>query len=148
MCDVCCRSLCYCYLVAPRCYRSIFCFLMTRRPPRSTRTDTLFPYTTLFRAPGASWPARWPGSRRSSRRYFGCRDTARLLWSGLLNGLAELRPLDYMGILGSPPRNNGACHLFHVGGGYQVDRRTVPQFGIRGRTERRRVRKEGVRACR
>src|SRR3546814_19079431 len=24
---------------------------MTRRPPRSTRTDTLFPYTTLFRAP-------------------------------------------------------------------------------------------------
>src|SRR3546814_1038538 len=33
-----------------------FFFLMIRRPPRSTRTDTLFPYTTLFR----SW-------RRSSR---------------------------------------------------------------------------------
>src|SRR3546814_15329075 len=28
----------------------IFFFLMIRRPPRSTRTDTLFPYTTLFRA--------------------------------------------------------------------------------------------------
>src|SRR3546814_2813769 len=28
-----------------------FCFLMIRRPPRSTRTDTLFPYTTLFRSP-------------------------------------------------------------------------------------------------
>src|SRR3546814_1019169 len=27
-------------------------FLMIRRPPRSTRTDTLFPYTTLFRSPG------------------------------------------------------------------------------------------------
>src|SRR3546814_9925408 len=27
----------------------IFC-LMIRRPPRSTRTDTLFPYTTLFRS--------------------------------------------------------------------------------------------------
>src|SRR3546814_16878330 len=27
-----------------------FCFLMIRRPPRSTRTDTLFPYTTLFRS--------------------------------------------------------------------------------------------------
>src|SRR3546814_111108 len=27
-------------------------FLMRRRPPRSTRTDTLFPYTTLFRSPG------------------------------------------------------------------------------------------------
>src|SRR3546814_19989995 len=30
----------------------MFCFflLMIRRPPRSTRTDTLFPYTTLFRS--------------------------------------------------------------------------------------------------
>src|SRR3546814_13089728 len=32
----------------------LFFFLMIRRPPRSTRTDTLFPYTTLFRS-GASW---------------------------------------------------------------------------------------------
>src|SRR3546814_2597241 len=30
-------------------YICIFC-LMIRRPPRSTRTDTLFPYTTLFRS--------------------------------------------------------------------------------------------------
>src|SRR3546814_15970674 len=28
----------------------VFCFLMIRRPPISTRTDTLFPYTTLFRS--------------------------------------------------------------------------------------------------
>src|SRR3546814_21171020 len=28
----------------------LFLFLMIRRPPRSTRTDTLFPYTTLFRS--------------------------------------------------------------------------------------------------
>src|SRR3546814_6322909 len=27
-----------------------FFFLMIRRPPRSTRTDSLFPYTTLFRS--------------------------------------------------------------------------------------------------
>src|SRR3546814_7617440 len=27
---------------------------MIRRPPRSTRTDTLFPYTTLFRSPDAA----------------------------------------------------------------------------------------------
>src|SRR3546814_6120435 len=35
-------------------------FLMIRRPPRSTRTDTLFPYTTLFRSfclPSAMWEA-------------------------------------------------------------------------------------------
>src|SRR3546814_9285244 len=29
---------------------------MRRRPPRSTRTDTLFPYTTLFRSRGAEDP--------------------------------------------------------------------------------------------
>src|SRR3546814_6819522 len=31
-------------------YLLVFFFLMIRRPPRSTRTDTLFPYTTLFRS--------------------------------------------------------------------------------------------------
>src|SRR3546814_12703097 len=35
------------------CYAYSFFFLMIRRPPRSTRTDTLFPYTPLFR----SYPA-------------------------------------------------------------------------------------------
>src|SRR3546814_2816676 len=41
---------------------------MIRRPPRSTRTDTLFPYTTLFRSPvrpAALHPARLPGHRRA-----------------------------------------------------------------------------------
>src|SRR3546814_6068560 len=32
------------------CVSLCFFFLMIRRPPRSTRTDTLFPYTTLFRS--------------------------------------------------------------------------------------------------
>src|SRR3546814_10274089 len=32
------------------CVDLCFFFLMIRRPPRSTRTDTLFPYTTLFRS--------------------------------------------------------------------------------------------------
>src|SRR3546814_11691893 len=39
---------------------------MIRRPPRSTRTDTLFPYTTLFRSPG--------GVAGSSRRQGGLGD--------------------------------------------------------------------------
>src|SRR3546814_14143229 len=42
-------------------------FLMIRRPPRSTRTDTLFPYTTLFRSPrrrGVELPPSRPQSRR------------------------------------------------------------------------------------
>src|SRR3546814_6753114 len=33
-------------------------FLMIRRPPRSTRTDTLFPYTTLFRSSHETYPSR------------------------------------------------------------------------------------------
>src|SRR3546814_13338710 len=32
---------------------------MHRRPPRSTRTDTLFPYTTLFRTASAETPYAW-----------------------------------------------------------------------------------------
>src|SRR3546814_16736347 len=31
-------------------YLFMFFFVMIRRPPRSTRSDTLFPYTTLFRS--------------------------------------------------------------------------------------------------
>src|SRR3546814_17709285 len=37
-------------------------FLMTRRPPKSTRTDTLFPYTTLVRS-GRRRLSRWRRSR-------------------------------------------------------------------------------------
>src|SRR3546814_20775417 len=40
--------MCFCIVVSL--YRVFFFFLMIRRPPRSTRTDTLFPYTTLFRS--------------------------------------------------------------------------------------------------
>src|SRR3546814_13166030 len=48
------------------CCSVVFCifFLMIRRPPRSTRTDTLFPYTTLFRSLWA----------QGARRRRGCVD--------------------------------------------------------------------------
>src|SRR3546814_3093394 len=36
---------------AMSCIHCCMLFLMIRRPPRSTRTDTLLPYTTLFRSP-------------------------------------------------------------------------------------------------
>src|SRR3546814_10840692 len=50
---------------------------MIRRPPRSTRTDTLFPYTTLFRSLESAecLPA-------TSRHYLPCKDS-RLLRSGM-----------------------------------------------------------------
>src|SRR3546814_12694872 len=38
-----------------------FFFLMIRRPPRSTRTDTLFPYTTLFRSTAVFIPVMFMG---------------------------------------------------------------------------------------
>src|SRR3546814_11405974 len=40
----------YAYLFSCSSFVVFFFFLMIRRPPRSTRTDTLFPYTTLFRS--------------------------------------------------------------------------------------------------
>src|SRR3546814_7356441 len=64
------------------CIFSVFFFLlMIRRPPRSTRTDTLFPYTTLFRSRplrrrwrragrrgGARTGAQYPPPPRAARR--------------------------------------------------------------------------------
>src|SRR3546814_18235172 len=35
---------------------TLFCFLMIRRPPRATRPDPLFPYTTLVRSAGEACP--------------------------------------------------------------------------------------------
>src|SRR3546814_11833907 len=43
----------------------VFFFLMIRRPPRSTRTDTLFPYTTLFRSRDKAATSRWWGELRA-----------------------------------------------------------------------------------
>src|SRR3546814_4794665 len=81
---------------------------MIRRPPRSTRTDTLFPYTTLFRSRGIAGRAnvrgkRVPpekaaapgasGARRFSRLFihFGL---GRALGLGLLAGLLVVQAWD------------------------------------------------------
>src|SRR3546814_15488711 len=62
--------LSYCLSFFPIC---LFFFLMIRRPPRSTRTDTLFPYTTLFRSCTVQVFERGaPGAARGC-----CRDRAR-----------------------------------------------------------------------
>src|SRR3546814_14978600 len=65
-----------CITVTCELCRLVFFVLMRRRPPRSTRTDTLFPYTTLFRsfaaAPDAAaqidaWQRWLMHERRASR---------------------------------------------------------------------------------
>src|SRR3546814_12691877 len=57
--------LCVCVFSFHVCmiYFSFVFFLMIRRPPRSTRTDTLFPYTTLFRSDRPSRPDAGGGGR-------------------------------------------------------------------------------------
>src|SRR3546814_16673681 len=60
---------------------NMFFFLMIRRPPRSTRTDTLFPYTTLFRS-DRSWHRADRAPRRAAdagerRRADGAADRTR-----------------------------------------------------------------------
>src|SRR3546814_20873050 len=47
-------------MVLPVSVCALFFFLMLRRPPRSTLTYTLFPYTTLFRSTFANWAEAVP----------------------------------------------------------------------------------------
>src|SRR3546814_16024489 len=78
----------------------LFFFLMIRRPPRSTRTDTLFPYTTLFRsAIGAMRAALVPGM------------TENALWS-ILNQVNAARGGEWIEtrLLAAGPRSNPWFH--------------------------------------
>src|SRR3546814_18013874 len=59
---------------------------MIRRPPRSTRTDTLFPYTTLFRSPAKA------ALLSSMEQYQGSPDMIRML-AGLQINALEYAPL-------------------------------------------------------
>src|SRR3546814_7717102 len=54
------------------------CFLMIRRPPRSTRTDTLFPYTTLFRSPIRVEAIAMPVGRRVTPSGFHAKPVKRV----------------------------------------------------------------------
>src|SRR3546814_11416076 len=72
----------------------LFFFLMIRRPPRSTRTDTLFPYTTLFRSgrvlgqrmSSAWFPVRTTVGVAGMLPVFGGFSAAQavMMWTGLL----------------------------------------------------------------
>src|SRR3546814_20284965 len=59
----------FCGVVLSSEYRCVdFFVLMIRLPPRSTRTYTLFPYTTLFRSPSAAPQPEPSGGRRHSMK--------------------------------------------------------------------------------
>src|SRR3546814_12693623 len=67
-----------------------FFFLMIRRPPRSTRTDTLFPYTTLFRSSLTMEMCDVPASAAVARRH-GVLTMMDNTWASPLG----FRPLDH-----------------------------------------------------
>src|SRR3546814_16934098 len=78
-----CLCLCLCYFISVLFVLFVLCFfcLMIRRPPRSTRTDTLFPYTTLFRSPpeggSRSLKADWQAGHHSRGSSHDFRTSAR-----------------------------------------------------------------------
>src|SRR3546814_9386816 len=60
---------------------------MIRRPPRSTRTDTLFPYTTLFRSARRTCSKPFRGRCATAWKSFRCRVTPRKKKSRLRGGI-------------------------------------------------------------
>src|SRR3546814_15129782 len=117
----------------------LFC-LRIRRPPRSTRTDTLFPSTTLFRSTTSGWDAklgRPPASHRSLRSSCHCL-RSRLALLGLLTLDYEVQGHDPHPVLDRLGRNQV--------GGDAVTAVIVHPFAPS--SEERRVGKECVSKCR
>src|SRR3546814_5405921 len=96
---------------------------MIRRQPRSTRTDTLFPYTTLFRS-GAGWKRESRAGAFSRDRRLGVGSTAHYAkWhprnpraaglERLCEGIARI----FLGnrFLGQEPRRAESCDLGGLG---------------------------------
>src|SRR3546814_20081441 len=107
---------------------------MIRRPPRSTRTDTLFPYTTLFRSP----PARVL-QEQHDRAFLSERSGPRLVHvrvrqPGAQDAVAERLPAYTRRLL--EPAHGGSQRALH---GF-----ARPAEGRGQRSEERRVGKEGV----
>src|SRR3546814_19142898 len=105
---------------------------MIRRPPRSTRTDTRFPYTTLFRSPVEIAPAR------VDRRVVPCGAPARL--TVVRGNEAALR------IVAHQPEQ-----MREQGGGHRAAHRNADAGAAErraGRAEERRVGREWFSKCR
>src|SRR3546814_12819484 len=113
---------------------------MIRRPPRSTRTDTLFPYTTLFRSPASCRPFRRSALSHHDRR--AAKSAASLHppppgTAPLAPQLPKMLPC----ATAAPPGR-----LRHRPKAAKTRRRVRSHGGVRypGRSEERRVGKEGV----
>src|SRR3546814_6073158 len=84
---------------------------MIRRPPRSTRTDTLFPYTTLFRSPRLCAVDR-AGRCSPAFQAIGADGAAGQHRANIAHGLKRNMP-PHPGVLAEPiPRHDGAAVVF------------------------------------
>src|SRR3546814_1906663 len=97
---------------------------MIRRPPRSTRTDTLFPYTTLFRSPlelPAAQPAQF--SKKISIELVGglSGDDVDDAADGIFSVERSLRATQHFDTLDVEKRRVGLSRLRKIGA-IQVDR--------------------------
>src|SRR3546814_11178844 len=113
---------------------------MIRRPPRSTRTDTLFPYTTLFRS-----PQRLREPLHILHQPFGLARHVALLQ--VVDHLRELGSLRVGHIDEDPGLRDAATVIIERGppaGAYHVE----PDRPCQDRSEARRVGREGVRTWR
>src|SRR3546814_20292818 len=80
---------------------------MIRRPPRSTRTDTLFPYTTLFRS-----VIKYPLVRFSERNHLGLLINEAMEQAGLGDCTVATETDDYGLILSSVRKIHGCFCMF------------------------------------
>src|SRR3546814_14434114 len=112
---------------------------MIRRPPRSTLTDTLFPYTTLFRSPtgaierAASATLRWrlcPSLTSETSPHAG---TARTLQPGADRGTVRLQGLGVADWRHHPGQATGDSHLSDAGTGrHRGDASNVGSASVQG----------------
>src|SRR3546814_20514842 len=110
---------------------------MIRRPPRSTRTDTLFPYTTLFRSAAIILRAL----RLVGQQVIGLGDVGEFLRRlGIVLVLVGVQFLGELAISGLDLRI--ACGLRNAQGGIGIG-----HFAPVARSEERRVGNEGVSQC-
>src|SRR3546814_9276667 len=79
---------------------------MIRRPPRSTRTDTLFPYTTLFRS------APWSSPRKTDRALASLRGSCCLHSSRRSPGPLPLLP-NMLPLSTGNGYEHEVCHVAH-----------------------------------
>src|SRR3546814_15238332 len=91
---------------------------MIRRPPRSTRTDTLFPYTTLFRSalePDVEQDQRRAPRRDRLERGIAVRRVARLIALVLEHASHEFADIEFVIDAENVERHNQVVRFLEIG---------------------------------